>query len=908
MRKVKIALLSLLSISMLVIGTQDLMAAQDRKDRKKKKTETEAVVKPKTPEEKEKEKYDKLIKGAKTSDGMFKTHLTPAGKLYFEINPNIEERVMLISNRMATTTDTRDFVAGQMITTPFMVRMSVDTARVVLYAINERYIIDDNDPIKLSYDKNLSDPIIKTFKPVAKNGENVVIDVTAFFSTNEKSISPLKPANPLAALFGGRSPIKGSFSKDDSYITGVKSFPENVEIKSIMNFTRDASQPNYTVNVHRSIVLLPKEPMQVRYQDNRVGYFSNYYTEFSSELDGTRDVQYINRWRLEPKEEDMAKYFAGELVEPKKPIIFYVDPAFPEKWRATVLQGIEDWKIAFEAAGFKNAIQGRMYPTKEEDPNFDPDDMRYSCIKYATTKIANAMGPSYVDPRSGEILVGDVIWYHDVVSLVHNWRFVQTAAVDPSVRKTVFDNETMNESLRYVTSHEIGHTLGLMHNMGASYSYPVDSLRSATFTQEYGTTPSIMDYARNNYVAQPGDLEKGVRMTPPIIGVYDVHAINWGYRLFKNTTPESEKKNLNAILAEKEGDDMYRFGAQQIFGNVDYTDLTEDLGDDHVKASDYCISNLKIILDNLEEWHKEDGTPYSELVKVYNQVLQQYVRVALHVATDIGGMEHKVVLQGEPAANKAIEFPTKAFQKRSMLWMLNQARTCTDWLTPQYVIDRFPSDEILPNVNDKLPMAFTSLLFSHTAIGRMYVNSTRLGNKDGYTVEGYYDDLVNEIFKETVKGRNLDAVEMDMQSVALDQLINLSGIIHPSEVNKGGKSLAEESEIFINNYAKEIAKSSIACSRAHVPETHVHSADCDHSHTSSCDHSHSVDNSFARINMNQTIAPQVLTKPIAFSKIKWIKSQYQRRLANANRATKAFYELQLAKIDVLLSEGVVFRK
>lgn len=245
---------------------------------------------------------------------------------------------------------------------------------------------------------------------------------------------------------------------------------------------------------------------------------------------------------MEPKKEDLDKYFQGELVEPQKPIVFYVDSAFPEKWRTAIHQGIEDWNTAFETAGFKNAIKAVDYP--KNDPDFDPDDMRYSCFKYAATATANAMGPSHVDPRTGEILTGDVIWYHNIISLLHNWRFVQTGAVDPRVRCQVFDDDVMRESIRYAAAHEIGHTLGLMHNMGASYSFPVDSLRSPSFTQKYGTTPSIMDYARNNFVAQPGDVERGVKLTPPVLGVYDIHAINWGYRLIPGaSTPESENRH-----------------------------------------------------------------------------------------------------------------------------------------------------------------------------------------------------------------------------------------------------------------------------------------------------------------------------------------------------------------------------
>ena len=260
-----------------------------------------------------------------------------------------------------------------------------------------------------------------------------------------------------------------------------------------------------------------------------------------------------------------------------------------------------EWNRAFEKAGFKNAILAKDYP--KNDPNFDPDDMRYNCFKYAATSTANAMGPSYTDPRTGEILAADVIWHHNIVSLLHNWRFVQTGTVDKRVRTVTFDDELMKESMKYAASHEVGHTLGLMHNMGASYSFPVDSLRSPSFTQKYGTTPSIMDYARNNYVAQPGDLERGVKLTPPDLGVYDIHAIHWGYQLLPNIQkPEDEKPTLEAWIQEHAGDPMYEFGAQQVIATIDPTDQTEDLGDDHIKASDLGIANLKVLMKNLLNW------------------------------------------------------------------------------------------------------------------------------------------------------------------------------------------------------------------------------------------------------------------------------------------------------------------
>ena len=878
----------LLAVAMISFSF-DMTAKVDPKDTKSDKEKADTT--------KKKDPYKDIIKDAVTKEGVFITHFTKDNKLYFELNDSIADRVFLISNRISSTNNTQDFVAGQMVNDPFMVRFAVDTNRVVMYKIQVEAEVPQDDAIKLSFDRNIGDAIIKTFKPKAKNGENVVIDMSDFFGKNESCISPLKPASPLAIIFGGKKPVGGTFSASDSYITGVKTFSKNIEIKSLMNFT-DPKKDSYTINVHRSLVLLPKEPMKRRIQDNRVGYFSNYWEVYSSKTDGAQTKEYINRWRIEPKAEDMDKYLAGELVEPEKPIVYYVDTAFPEKWRKTIIQGIEDWQPAFEAAGFKNAITARMYPTKEENPDFDPDDITYSCFKYAVTDIANAMGPSYIDPRSGEILVGDVIWYHNVVSLVHNWRFVQTGAVDSRVRKPIFDDEVMNESLRYVASHEIGHTVGLMHNMGASFSYPVDSLRSPSFTQKYGTTPSIMDYARNNYVAQPGDFEKGVAMTPPILGVYDMHAINWGYRIFgKDLTPEQDKVYMDKIVDEKKGDDMYRFGAQQIFGNVDYTDLTEDLSDDHVAASEYCVSNLKIIMENLEEWHLEKGEKYTSLIEVYKEIINQYLRVVSHVSDEIGGLEFKEVMQGEPSENKSVRYGAKEDQKRAMLWLVDQARTCTDWITPNYVIDRFPAD-ISPNENDKLPASLTASLFYKSALARMYVASEKLGNEDAYKVEEYIEDLLDAIFEKSIKGDNLTTVDMNMEMAALECLVSLAGV---SVGSSKSRFFLQGVQDDFKERVQKANRSAVICNHAYSGCTHHASADHNNETLEE-----NFEDSFFRINFDQAISPNVLVKPLCYAKIKWIRNLYNKKRRSANDATENFYDMQLVKIDQILSSRVTF--
>lgn len=371
----------------------------------------------------------------------------------------------------------------------------------------------------------------------------------------------------------------------------------------------------------------------------------------------------MNRWRLEVKDEDIEKFKRGELVEPKKQIVYYIDRATPKKWRKYIKQGIDDWQVAFETAGFKNAIIGKYPPTVEEDPEWTPEDARYSVVRYLASPIPNANGPHVADPRSGEILESDINWYHNVMSLLQGWFFVQTAAINPDAQMVGFKDEVMGELIKFVSSHEVGHTLGLPHNMGSSSAYKVDDLRDATFTQKYGTAPSIMDYARFNYVAQPGD--EGVALMPNI-GVYDKHAIRWGYRpILDAKTAYDEKKTLDSWILEHAGDPMYRFG--QING-IDPSAQTEDLGDDAIKASNYGIANLKRIVPKLIEWTSKDGETFGDLSAMYGHVVSQYNRYMGHVTTNIGGV-YKHTKTADQAGD-VFSTVDKGYQKNALAFLI----------------------------------------------------------------------------------------------------------------------------------------------------------------------------------------------------------------------------------------------
>lgn len=868
--KISLFIAPFLLIAALPLATQ----ATNSENKKTEKDTTEKQDSSK--EDNDSDEFLKTLEDASVFTGLFNLYFKKDGKLFLAIPDSLYGEDLMVVSRVNAISHTTDLVAGEMNVNPFVIRLSKDPNNVYMHLVQDKAEIDPKDPISHSYHKNFLDPIVKGFKIKLTKDSCDFIEVTDFFKGNEKIISPIKELSPIAMLLSGKKSIDASYYEDGSAIISVKAFPDNIMIESRLAYTTDKVYQPYTVSMSRSIIKLPEIPMQPRLQDNRVGYFYESKNLYSSDIDGLKTYQIIDRFRIEPKEEDIEDYFAGKLVEPKQKIVFYVDPAFPDKWRGAVKEGIEYWNQGFEAAGFKNVIEARDYPN--DDVNFDADDIRKNCVRYCLTPTANAMGPSYVDPRTGEILGADVIWYHNVLQLLHDWKFAQTGAVDPRVRTNVLPDSVMYESLTYVTAHEIGHCLGLMHNMGASYAYTIDNLRDPEFTQKYGTTPSIMDYARNNYVAQPGDFERGVKLTPPEIGVYDINAIKWGYKLIPGAkTPFEEKDVLDAWIREHDGDPMYEFGAQQVLGMMDPTDQTEDLSNDHITAGDLAVSNLQVIMENFEDWAGEPGESYVPMNRKYNAMVNQYARHIGHVIPYIGGVRFKEIRQGHEDGN-ARNYLSKNEQKRALEWLVNQVRTC-DWMEPASLIAKFEEPEPWRR---KLERSIVGCVTSPVVLGRIKAGF-EADPHNGYKVEDFLEDAVALIFDAAYNNRSLNDTERNLQSTTLAALARTSGMEKLSGV-KISDSALDASQDF-QQFMLCSSSPAIGCSHSFVNDLGLEG-----------------ERSFYRIAIGDNPLSDSEMKPLMTKQLRNIRDIYKKASKSApDTSSREYYRYQLQVLEKLLN-------
>lgn len=700
---------------------------------------------------------DIITDKAKTDDGLFTVHRV-GDKWYYEIpNDQLGVEMLWISRIKAIPSNFSPYLnAGSKILEQ-VVRWERNGNKILVKIASYQNVANEGEAIHESVRVNNFEPIWQSFKIAALNKDTsgVVIDVTSLFSKGGINQIPdrIKKDQKVSSPDGNRS-----------FIDTIRAFPINLEVVHTVTYkagagSRSARSGALSIQWNQSMIRLPEKPMTPRMYDPRVGWFTIGQIDYSSDALKSDSKRYIRRWRLEPK--DPAAYARGELVEPVKPIVYYLDPGTPEKLRPYMKAGVEEWQKVFETAGFKNAIICKDPPTPEEDPDFSPEDARYSVVRYVASTTRNAVGPSVSDPRTGEIIESDIIWYHNHLRSYRNRYLLETGAANPNARSLDTPQEDIGEMMKMVIAHEIGHALGLPHNMKASAAYPVDSLRSGSFTQEYGIATTIMDYARYNYVAQPGD--KGIRFVRQI-GPYDHYAINWGYRLVPNaTTSESELSTLDKWIRDKVDDPRFQFGGGR---GEDPNSQTESIGDDAILASTYGLSNLKKVAPNLIEWTTKDSKNYGDLAELYGELIGVWSRYIGHVVNNVGGIYQDT----KKADQEGVVFtPVPAGKQREAMKFLNEQVFATPtWLLDPEILRRIESNGALERIRSLQTRHLRGLL-STSRLQRM-METTAFAGSNSYTPLDMCASLRRGLWTEVYTNKPIDIYRRNLQRAHLEQL------------------------------------------------------------------------------------------------------------------------------------------
>ena len=756
-------------------------------ERKKKKAQTEVKAAPAKQNINGLKPYAQVITPkAKSSFGFLTVHKVD-NNYFFEIPDSMLNRDILIVNRISKAPTSRQKsrvgYPGDILGSKVIRFENKDNKRILVREYSYRERSENKDGMFQSVRNSNTQPIVANFgiETIKKDSltRNYVINVSVF----------LQKENPLFSFDADSKEYIGLLNmvSEGTYIDTLKAFPKNIEISTTVTYQSKKGMSNVgfletgspriplTYELNSSMVLLPEVPMKARLFDPRVGYFTVGYTDFDSNPQGIEYKKLITRWRLEPKDE--AAYLRGELVEPKKPIIIYIDPATPKKWVPYLIQGVNDWQVAFEKAGFKNAIYALEAPT--DDPSWSLEDARHSAIVYKPSDIPNASGPHINDPRTGEILETHINWYHNVMSLLRDWYMIQAGTIDEAARKMQLDDELMGQLIRFVSSHEVGHTLGLRHNFGSSHTVPVEKLRDKAWVEANGHTPSIMDYARFNYVAQPED---GITRAGifPRIGIYDKWSIEWGYRwLPQFQTPEDEVAFSNQSIIEKLKTDVrYTFGTES--DPNDPRNQSEDLGDDSMLASLYGIKNLKRIVPQILTWSYEPNKSYAGAGEIYSGVVSQFNRYLGHVTKNVAGIYSNSITV-EQTDEIAREFVPANIQKRAIAFLNEQLFTTPEWLIDRQLMEKA---KILPvNVICSLQSGVLARLINKNTLDKMSENEI-LNGKKAYTSAQMFNDLKKVIWSNLGQS---DIYKRNMQKAYVENLINLLDKKGNADKNASGK-------------------------------------------------------------------------------------------------------------------------